>query len=252
LALLYFYLEHPSLLPADMDPMKKPDKVMPYFYSHQLPLGLGGLVLASFLCDAMQTLVSGVNSISAIATKDVFERIYPNWKSLMSELALARVTTVVVGLVATVLAASVARGALASTMNIFDLLPRTFNMFLGPLSALFMIGMFVPRARARTAIAAVLLCMLFSFCWSWWPEIPAWLRAIGCEALATGWTNILGVDAGGALKRPTIMLAIAAPCVAGVLLGAGLSWLEPRGEFPGQQYTWWSTIRRPVSPEPER
>ena len=46
---------------------------MPHFYATQLPLGFGGLILANFLCDAMQTLVSGVNSITAVATQDVLE-----------------------------------------------------------------------------------------------------------------------------------------------------------------------------------
>ncbi len=246
LALLYFYLEHPNLLPQDMNPMKQADKVMPYFYAHQLPVGLGGLILASFLCDAMQTLVSGVNSISAIATKDVFERLYPDGTKRMNELTLARITTVVVGLVSTVLACAVAHSAVQSTMNIVDLLPRTFNMFLGPLASLFIIGMFVSRARARTAITAVTLCMVVSFCWSWWSEIPVWLHAIGLESLATGWKNVLGVDGDGAVKRPTIMLAVAAPCVFGVSLGALLSLLESRGEYPGQKFTWWATMRRPA------
>ena len=49
------------------------DKLMPYFYARQLPLGFGGLILANFLCDAMQTLVSGVNSVTAVASQDLLE-----------------------------------------------------------------------------------------------------------------------------------------------------------------------------------
>lgn len=243
LALLYFYLEHPGLLPAEMDPMKQADKVMPYFYAHQLPVGLGGLVLASFLCDAMQTLVSGVNSISAIATKDVIDRLYPDGKQRISELTLARLTTVGVGLVATILAMTVARGAIHSTLNIIDLVPRTFNMFLAPLASLFMIGMFVTRARARTAIVAVTLCLITSFLWSWWSEIPVWLEAVGLDSLGARWTSILGVDAAGLPKRPTVMLAVAVPCVLGVSAGALLSLFESRDEHPGQRLTWWATMR---------
>ena len=249
LALLYFYLEHRDLLPPDLDPMKQADKVMPYFYAHQLPVGLGGLVLASFLCDAMQTLVSGVNSISAIATKDVLDRLYPAGTKRINELTLARLTTVGVGLVATVLATLVAREALQSTLNIMDLLPRTFNMFLGPLASLFMVGMFVSRARPRTAIAAVAASMLLSFCWSWWTEIPTWLRTIHLDALADSWTGILGTDKQGVALRPTIMLAIAAPCVTGVVLGSLLSLFESRGDHPGRQFTWWATMRRPPAEE---
>ncbi len=77
LALLSFYLEHPSFLPANLTPTAASDRVMPFFFAHQLPAGLGGLLLASFLCDAMQTLDSGVNSITAVATTDVMERLAP-------------------------------------------------------------------------------------------------------------------------------------------------------------------------------
>ena len=245
LALLYFYLEHPTLLPKEIDPMKDSDKVMPYFYAHQLPVGLGGLVLASFLCDAMQTLVSGVNSISAISTKDVLERLSPQVARRLGELTLARITTFGVGLVATLLAATVANSAIKSTLNIIDLLPRTFNMFLGPLASLFIIGMFIPRARARTAIAAVSVAMILSFTWSWWSEIPVWLNALGLDSLGSFWTNILGVDARGMPKRPTVMLAVATPCVVGVVTGALLSLFEGRSEDnPGRGFTWRATMRK--------
>ena len=43
-------------------------------FAHQLPAGIGGVILAVLLCDAMQTLVSGVNSISAVFTTDVFRK----------------------------------------------------------------------------------------------------------------------------------------------------------------------------------
>jgi Na+/proline symporter len=210
---------------------------------------LGGLILASFLCDAMQTLVSGVNSIAAIATKDVIERLRPEGVKAMDPLTMARVTTVGVGLVATVMAMLVARGAIESTLNIVDLMPRTFNMFLGPLAALFMIGMFIPRARGRTVIRAVALAMLLSFCWSWWSEIPQWLNAVGLSTLGRAWTSILGVDANKVPLRPTVMLAIAVPCVTGVFLGWLLSLFEPRGDHPGRQYTWWATMKRPLPSE---
>ena len=249
LALLYFYLEHPALLPQDMDPMRHADKVMPYFYAHQLPIGLGGLVLASFLCDAMQTLVSGVNSISAIATNDVYQRLFPESKQSVSDLTLARVTTVGVGIFATLMATIVAYSAMHSTLNITDLLPRTFNLFLGPLAALMMIGMFVSRAKARTALIAVGVAMFVSFCWSWWSEIPSWLNGVGLKALGQSWLDILGVDSAGLPKRPTVMLAIAVPCTTGVLTATVLSLLESKVDHPGRQFTWWSVmLREPKTP----
>src|SRR3982751_3494231 len=111
---------------------------MPHFYATQLPLGFGGLILANFLCDAMQTLVSGVNSITAVATQDVLDHSRLAQKSAgTNRLALARGITLLLGGLTTGIALVVAWFAEASGRNIFDLMPKTFNMFIGPLGALF-------------------------------------------------------------------------------------------------------------------
>src|SRR4029079_10331506 len=54
LALLYYYLQHPERLPPGLTPTSAGDQLMPHFYATQLPVGFGGLILANFLCDAMQ------------------------------------------------------------------------------------------------------------------------------------------------------------------------------------------------------
>ena len=50
-------------------------------------------------------------------------------------------------------------------------MPKTFNMFLGPLGSLFLIGMFLPRATGRTATPAVLGAVVVSVVWNYWKEI---------------------------------------------------------------------------------
>ena len=223
LALLYFYLEHPTYLPDGMTPQTSADKVMPYFYAHQLGYGMGGLILVSFLCDAMQTLVSGVNSISAIATKDVFERLRSAGGKGLSELGLARALTLGVGLLATMLALVVARSSQQSELNIVDMMARTFNMFLGPLASLFLIGMFLPRARGTTALLAGLGAVAVSILWSWWPEISR-----------TG-------------VKPTITLAVGLPYASGFVLAMLLSLVLDSGEdHPGRAFTWRAVTRRPI------
>src|SRR5947207_1071885 len=97
LALLYYYLQHPDRLPEGATPTSIGDKLMPHFYATQLPLGFGGLILANFLCDAMQTLVSGVNSITAVATQDVLEHARFVKQGIPSRLGLARKLTLLLG-----------------------------------------------------------------------------------------------------------------------------------------------------------
>jgi len=177
LALLAFYLQHPTFLPEGILTeehgqvvVKNGDRVLPYFFAHQLPAGIGGVVLAVLLCDAMQTLVSGVNSISAVFTTDVFGRLYPDGHRRLSDLNLAKVLTVIVGLVVTGLGLGVAWLAQHSGRNIIDMMAPAFNVFLGPLAALFLIGMFL-KCSGRTAISAVLCGLGISFVWSYWKEL---------------------------------------------------------------------------------
>jgi solute:Na+ symporter, SSS family len=236
LALLYYYLQHPDRLPAGATATSSGDELMPHFYATQLPLGFGGLILANFLCDAMQTLVSGVNSITAVATQDVLQhgRVVP--KDGGSRLNLARLLTLLLGAVTTLIALVVAWLAHSSAKNIFDLMPKTFNMFIGPLGSLFLIGMFVPRATGRTATPAVLGSVAVSVIWNYWKEILE--------------IPIVWQFASHVFEKPfdlSIMWSYAVACLSGVFFGVVLSLVvEKGGDHPGRQFTWWSVMQRPL------
>jgi SSS family transporter len=226
LALLYFYLQHSTHLPAGMTVTDDSDNLMPYFYAYQLPAGLGGLLLVGFVCDAMQTLVSGVNSIAAVATKDLFDRVLHEQERSPDELRLARTLTVVIGLIATSLAFVVFAFHDPAKLNIVDLMPKFFNLLVGPLALLFLIGMFLPRATARTAIPAVIGALVMSVSWSWGKQL-------------------FGMNA-----DLTPMLTEAVPYVGGFLLAAVLSFLVDRGgEHAGRAYSWRAVLKRPLIEE---
>lgn len=242
LALRYFYLEHPHLLGAHLTPESGADDLMPFFYAHQLPAGCCGLILVGFLCDVLQTLVSGVNSISAVITRDVTERLIEG--SRRDDMRLARLVTVVVGIVSTLLAVLAATFAIRSGKTIFDMLPRMFNMFLGPLASMFILGMFCRRATADVIVPTVLLTQLFSSLWSWWGEIPWLFNLVGLHGPADAWPTILGVNPDGKLRTPSVMLSIGIPCLFGIATGWLLSMLAGRREHPGAAFTWRAVLGR--------
>lgn len=242
LALLHFYMQHPELLPPGATPTSVGDKLMPHFYANQLPLGFGGLILANFLCDAMQTLVSGVNSITAVATQDVLQHSGLAKEGVPSKLGVARKITLALGALTTCLALVVAALTSASGKNIFDLMPKTFNMFIGPLGSLFLVGMFLPRATGRTATPAVLLAVGVSIIWNYWKEILS---------LPFVWPIASQV-----FEKPfdlSIMWSYGVACLSGVFFAVVLSLLfEKGGDHPGRQYTWWAVMQRPLpSPTPD-
>jgi SSS family solute:Na+ symporter len=227
LALLAFYLMNPNYLPegilvpdGDKLAVRNGDRVLPHFFAHQLPAGIGGVVLAVLLCDAMQTLVSGVNSISAVFTADVVSRIMPERQRRLSDLGLARLLTVLVGLVVTMMGLLVATLAQRSGRNIIDMMAPAFNMFLGPLASLFLMGMFL-RCSGRTALVAAACSLVISFFWAYWKIL-------------------FHTD-----YELTITLATAVPYLSAFAIAALLQVCFDRGgDQPGLAYTWWAVMRR--------
>lgn len=238
-ALLYFYLRFPNLLPPKLTARSAGDELMPYFYRHQFPIGCAGLILANFLCDAMQTLVSGVSSVTAVASQDVLEHTRRGKSGRLPPLWTARILTLALGTATTLIALGVERLASSSGKNIIDLMPRTFNMFLGPLGALFLIGMFLPRATGRSATPAVLTALVVSIGWSYFKEIMS---------LPPVWRLLRPY-----FKEPfdlSISWAIAFPCLFAIALAGLLSLvLDSGGEHSGRRFTWWEVMKRPV-PQP--
>jgi SSS family solute:Na+ symporter len=234
LALLSFYLQNPTYLPAGVfvvengqTIVKQGDKVMPHFFAHQLPAGVGGVILAVLVCDAMQTLVSGVNSISAVFAGDLYGKLRPNRKPLLTDVGFARFISGTVGLIVTVLATCVAYLAQNSGRNIVDLMAPAFNMFLGPLASLFLIGMFL-KCDSRVVKIAVACSVLLSFFWSYWQILF------------------------GTSYQPTITLTTGVPYIASFLIAAVIGQvIRNSPDDPGLQYTWPVVMRRPIPTEEE-
>jgi SSS family solute:Na+ symporter len=238
LALLAFYLRHNDRLPGGWTAVGAADKLFPHFLGHQLPAGCAGLIISAFICDAMQTLESGVNSITAVVTSDVVPRLRQGRPRLMSELTFARILTVVITAIVTTNAYFVAERALHRGLTLVDMMPKFFNMFVGPLAALFIIGMFLPRCTSRSAFPAVLTGLVVSVVWSWFQELAmVWSRLVPS---LSGSSPALGPEARG----PTPFLAIAIPWLTTVVTAFVLSFIVERsGPHPGRNFTWFAIVR---------
>jgi SSS family solute:Na+ symporter len=240
LALLAFYLRHADRLPEGWTAVGAADKLFPHFLGHQLPAGCAGLIISAFICDAMQTLESGVNSITAVVTNDIVPRLRQGKPRMLSELSFARLLTVVVTALVTLNAWFVADRALHHSLTLVDMMPKFFNMFVGPLAGLFVIGMFLPRCTSRSAIPALLTGLLVSVGWSWFREITTLYQQMlvlwgaAPESLATATPQ----------RVPTPFLAIAVPHLTTLLTALVLSrFIERREPHAGEQFTWRAIIR---------
>lgn len=220
LGLLSFYMKRPELLPDGKTPTSMADRLFPMFLGNQLPAGCAGLVVSAFLCDAIQTLEAGVNAITAVVTKDLMPKRSEAEEKSPAHLMFVRVLTLVITAVATAVAFGVDYVQRQADMNIVGMMPKFFNMFVGPLAAMFVTGMFIPRATTRSVLPAALLGLFVSFIWSWWDFI---FRV---------------------KESPTVFLAIAVPCVTTLLTAFLLSRIvETGGAHPGSGYTWWAIVR---------
>ncbi len=213
-ALLTFYILNPHGLPAGWNLENSADKLFPHFLSSQLPAGCAGLVISAFLCDAIQTLEAGANSITAVTMTDLIDR-NRSAKDKKWSLLSVRLLSIVVSLVVSLNAFFVARLALTGEMTIIDLMPKFFNLFVGPLAAMFIIGMFLPRCTSRSVLVAVSIGITTAIVWNWYRQIF------------------------GTTTQPTILLAIAVPSLVTIGSAAFLSLFIENGQpHSGLKYTW--------------
>jgi SSS family solute:Na+ symporter len=148
-ALVYYYTQGPEQLPSSVDVTKGVDRdaIFPRFVVTRIPPGFTGGIFAALLAAAMSTIDSGVNSIATVATVDFRRKSKAN--SQADHVRGARIITFVVGLLVTV--AAIALDSITGTSDILSMMPKSFNCFLGALGAVFLVGMFLPRAGTLAA-----------------------------------------------------------------------------------------------------
>lgn len=155
-ALLVFYIRTAGALPEGVESVTDPkfaDDAFPYFIEHYLPAGLTGLVIAALLGAAQSTLDSGINSMSAVYSKDVLPLLNRATEA-GHELSSARWVTRISG-VCVVFMAIVADNLPASN-NIVDIAQKVVHLGLGPMGALFL-GMMLFRYVGTIAANIALL-----------------------------------------------------------------------------------------------
>lgn len=128
------------------------DSVFPQFIVSEMPVGFAGLLIAAIFAAAMSTLSSNINSVAAVITSDFYKTLRRN-TSLKSNMAVARWSGIIVGVL------GIGMALVLATWNIASLWDQ-FNTFLGLLTsglgALFILGIFFPRVNAWSALAGII------------------------------------------------------------------------------------------------
>ena len=141
-----FYNHNPD--PLATGAIGKADQILPYFVVHELPHGLPGILIAAIFAASMSTISAGLNSLASATMVDFQQRL--SSKPLppdATQILHARYWTLFYGAIVIALAFLVSHlGNLVESVN------TIIGLVGGPLLALFLTGVFVPKISAKTAL----------------------------------------------------------------------------------------------------
>ncbi len=213
MSLLHYYTQFPQEIVAGITDPQHPaaaDKVFPHFIQYGLPTGLSGLVVSALFAVALSSIDSGISAVSTVLTVDFFRRLKPD-RSSIEELKLARIITVILGVVVTGLAILMMN--LPDNWNIIDTCLRTFDCATGPLAAMFIVGMLLPHVGQKAVVISTLCGVVFAFLIAWWTELGWLFGLIKGDSL-----NVVLETA----RRPSSFLALPGSAIFTFLLAAVL------------------------------
>ncbi|MBP89921.1 MAG: hypothetical protein CMJ64_24975 [Planctomycetaceae bacterium] len=178
LALQEYYGRNPDQLHADVVTLGLNDQAMPQFVRLRFPPGVVGLLVAALMAATMSSIDSGIHSVTTAIVVDFRDRLFPGLipKSEDREMLVARVLVVLVGALAIALACFV--GQLG---DVFAVAKKTVGAFSAPLLSMFILGLFVTRARSTGVFIGTFVGAAFAgwviFAFSNW--FAMWLFPIG-------------------------------------------------------------------------
>lgn len=128
--------------------------VFPYFILHEIPKGLIGLIVAAILAAALSSIDSILNSLTAASIMDWYKRLHRQERPERHYLRMARMTTLIWGLLATATALS-----FGETESIVELINKIGSYFYGSILGVFIL-LWIKRASGFSAITGLIIGIL--------------------------------------------------------------------------------------------
>ena len=142
-ALLGFFQEFPGNLPAGIELTRNGDNVFPYYIAYLVPPGVSGLVVSAMFAAAMSSIDSGVNSITAVVSRDFLARFGRLPESERGQTRIAKILAFVIGGIIVVGSSFLEQ----VPGNIWAVSNKTSSIFVAPIFGLFVFAFFVPFAK---------------------------------------------------------------------------------------------------------
>ncbi|XP_035825117.1 sodium-coupled monocarboxylate transporter 1 [Aplysia californica] len=155
----YSYYQTKRCDPFEAKQIEDPNQIVPFIVMDifkNLP-GMPGLFLASLFSASLSTLSSGLSSLSALLWADIVHPLVGDISEVKATI-IAKVSVVVFG------ASSSAVAVLVSLIGgpLTQITGSLLAAFAGPLSGIFMLGCFFPRANAKGTLAGGFVSLIFS------------------------------------------------------------------------------------------
>lgn len=150
---LYVYFKvHPEFLSVGM----QNDSVFPRFIANQLPPGVAGLVIAGIYSASMSSLDSSMHSVSTVVTVDFYQRFSKSY-SEEKGLRTAKLVTIAVGIIGTVIACLM---AMFPVQSIFFFFQEVIGLFGSALAGIFILGVFIKKANWKGTLMGAVISVI--------------------------------------------------------------------------------------------
>ncbi len=157
-ALFVFYKSNPHLL----EPMLQNDAIFPLFIHEKLPVGVAGLLIAGVFAAAMSSLDSSMNSIATAVTTDFYKRFINVQANDEKCLRLAKIITVVLGVLGTGIAILLAAQG-GQIKSLWFMTTRILGLFGGGMAGMFVLAIFTRNTTSRGVLAGAIIAAAVQF-----------------------------------------------------------------------------------------
>ena len=148
-ALYTHYFSHPELMDVTMP---KSDSVFPLFMAIELHPVVAGLVIAAIFAATISTLSANITSSSTAITTDFVLRFRPTMTG-PQQVRCGRICVIVIGVLGIVAALVLAQ---VDNRSLFDAFQKFIAVLTAGLTALFFMGIFMPRVGGVPAVIGLI------------------------------------------------------------------------------------------------
>jgi solute:Na+ symporter, SSS family len=147
-----------------------------YFITHQLPVGIVGLLIAIIFLAAMGSTASGLNSLASTFVIDFYKALINKNGTDAQYLNASRWATLGWGIFCIIVAFFASRlGNLIEAVNILG------SLFYGTILGIFLVAFYIKQVQAKAVFIAAILTEII-IVYAWYTDVMAflWLNVLGC------------------------------------------------------------------------